>query len=256
MKISTEVLTVLDECRCESNTLMLPPRQLDRSLYLAVNKVLEAAGGKWNRKAKAHLFAEEAAGKIEQMILTGEILDKKQELGFFETPVSLAGLMCHRAGVTPHNSVARKGIKALEPSAGSGRIVNALRAHGASVSAIEIDKAMAGQLDYLMQPLGECRCEDFLCVEPRADFDVVAMNPPFAKQADIDHVTHAVGFLKPGGILVAIMSAGIKFRGNRKAVEFRRLLAGASFEDLPAGTFKESGTMVNTVLVHYHKPSC
>ena len=31
-----------------------------------------------------------------------------------------------------------------------------------------------------------------------AQFDAVVMNPPFEKQADIDHVLHAYKMLKPG----------------------------------------------------------
>ena len=34
-------------------------QQLDRNDYVKVNKALEALGGKWNRKAKAHLFDED-----------------------------------------------------------------------------------------------------------------------------------------------------------------------------------------------------
>ncbi|WMA00162.1 hypothetical protein [Enterobacter hormaechei] len=55
MQISTEVLNVLSRCRAEGNFLFLAD-QLDRSIYVKTNKVLEAAGGKWNRKEQAHIF--------------------------------------------------------------------------------------------------------------------------------------------------------------------------------------------------------
>ncbi|MCV5917721.1 hypothetical protein OFN60_30320, partial [Escherichia coli] len=45
MQISTEVLNVLSRCRAEGNFLFLAD-QLDRSIYVKTNKVLEAAGGK------------------------------------------------------------------------------------------------------------------------------------------------------------------------------------------------------------------
>ncbi|EDR2800677.1 SAM-dependent methyltransferase, partial [Salmonella enterica subsp. enterica serovar Havana] len=54
MQISTEVLNVLSRCRAEGNFLFLAD-QLDRSIYVKTNKVLEAAGGKWNRKEQAHI---------------------------------------------------------------------------------------------------------------------------------------------------------------------------------------------------------
>ena len=47
-----DVLLLLEQCECDGERLTLPA-QLDRSAYLAVNKVLMAAGGKWNRKAHA-----------------------------------------------------------------------------------------------------------------------------------------------------------------------------------------------------------
>jgi 16S rRNA G1207 methylase RsmC len=77
------------------------------------------------------------------------------------------------------------------------------------------------------------------------------MNPPFSKGQDIQHVTHALGFLKPGGRLVAIMGAGVTFRQDKRATEFRELVQamGGTIARLPEGSFKSSGTMVNTVIV-------
>ena len=76
------------------------------------------------------------------------------------------------------------------------------------------------------------------------------MNPPFEKQADIDHVTAAFKLLKPGGILVTIMSAGVLFRENKKTVVFREQIMGPNqvyLDDLPAGTFDR--TMVKTIIL-------
>lgn len=74
-------------------------------------------------------------------------------------------------------------------------------------------------------------------------------------QADIDYVLHAYKFLKPGGRLVSIMSSSVTFRENRKTVEFRELLnACGTFGHNPEGSFKESGTMVNTIIVVMNKP--
>jgi type I restriction-modification system DNA methylase subunit len=74
------------------------------------------------------------------------------------------------------------------------------------------------------------------------------MNPPFAKQADIKHILHAFKCLKPGGKLVAIMSNGVMFRENKASSDFRDFVAsrGGSITDLPEGSFKASGTGVNT----------
>jgi hypothetical protein len=58
-------------------------------------------------------------------------------------------------------------------------------------------------------------------------------------------------FLKPDGRLVAIMSAGVSFRQDKRTTAFRKLVEerGGMIEPLPEDSFKESGTSVNTVLV-------
>lgn len=60
-------------------------------------------------------------------------------------------------------------------------------------------------------------------------------------------MNRASRFLRAGGRLTAIMSAGITFREDRLTKEFRARLA--SVEHLPEGSFKASGTAVNTVMV-------
>ena len=78
MKINNTVLDVLGNCRVEENVLFLPAN-LDRKVYTDVNKVLEALGGKWNRKAGGHVFDHCPADEIDEAILTGECTDRKKE---------------------------------------------------------------------------------------------------------------------------------------------------------------------------------
>ena len=80
-KIPENVLNVLGECRADGNLLYLPSVQLDRKTYTEVNKVLENMGGKWNRKVKAHVFAEDddVAEMLENVLLTQEVKDLKPQ---------------------------------------------------------------------------------------------------------------------------------------------------------------------------------
>ena len=48
-------------------------------------------------------------------------------------------------------------------------------------------------------------------------FDRIVMNPPFDHGADIRHIEHARGKLKPGGRLVAICAAGPRQRERFEA---------------------------------------
>jgi predicted RNA methylase len=96
------------------------------------------------------------------------------------------------------------------------------------------------------------RCADFLEVQPTPllAYDRVLMNPPFGGQADIRHVTHALGFVKPAGLVVAVMSAGVEFRQDKTTAEFRKLVSdhGGRIERLPEDAFKPSGISVRTVM--------
>lgn len=171
----------------------------------------------------------------------------------FPTPPELAARMVEEAKI-------QDGMEVLEPSAGTGAIVDAIRRQMASgvagrcaIRAVEIDPKLAHRLAF-NDCLGGERVTpgDFLAQNGNlGKFDRVLMNPPFADGADIDHVRHAYGFLKPCGRLVAIMCEGPFFRSDRKSTEFRAWLdsVGGTSEQLPSGTFKDSGTGVNTRLV-------
>jgi 16S rRNA G1207 methylase RsmC len=99
--------------------------------------------------------------------------------------------------------------------------------------------------------LGFVRHMDFLTQAPEPNYDRVVMNPPFAKQADIRHVLHALRFLRQGGLLVSVMAASVAFRDNRLTQDFRDLIRerGGDMEALPEGAFKASGTMVRSLIV-------
>lgn len=239
-QISEDVLKVLDAATLEGAKVFLTGA-LDRKLYTETNKVLEAAGGKWNRSAKAHVFDGDAADALERIILTGEYSRTKQDFGQFDTPHVLAENVVDLADV-------QAGMSVLEPSAGVGRIAAAARQVGSFVTCWEIDEKRAEKLADVAHSLN---VGDFLAAEPVSAYDRVVMNPPFAKQDDIRHVLHALRFLKPGGRLVAIMSAGVMFRENKLSSEFRDLVeqSSGSIERLPEGAFKASGTSVNTCIV-------
>ena len=213
MIVATDVLAVLSSAVINENALKLT-EQLDRKLYEKTNKVLLAAGGKWNRKVQAHLFAGDASEVIEQIILSGEITDKRAELGFFPTPRQIVKRLLELAEITPEMSV-------LEPSAGHGAIAEAIAVDtGASLTCYEIDPKNHAVL--VSKRLADADEEpvDFLTVAPTHIYDRVVMNPPFGKRADVAHVLHAFRFLKPGGLLVAVMSAGVEFRTDRIATGF------------------------------------
>lgn len=239
-KIPQDVLEILSVVRVEGCNVFLPETKLERKLYEGVNAVLAELGGKWMRKVKAHVFADDPTERLNDVINAGEIVTAAS-LGFFATPVAIVKRLIEVAAIKPGECV-------LEPSAGDGAIVRELLAVGAKVTCCEYDKGRSEKLRAL--PVWVC-CGDFLAVSMAVQPDAVVMNPPFARQQDIDHVRKAFSYLKLGGRLVSVMGAGVLFRQDAKARAFREWVAaqGGQFETLPEGSFAESGTGVRTVIV-------
>jgi methylase of polypeptide subunit release factors len=180
---------------------------------------------------------------------TGTVVDQKKTFNAFYTPTLVAEQLADHGDV-------EDGMYCLEPSAGGGAIANVLRNRGGRVTCVEINPEAAGSL----RQQGFNTVEgDFLKCEPAKwlQYDRVVMNPPFANHQDIAHVTHALGFLKPGGRLVSIMSKGFTFGEAKPRKAFRTLMEDMGGEilcELPSGTFKEAGTNIATVVVGLTKP--
>jgi predicted RNA methylase len=156
----------------------------------------------------------------------------------FQTPAEIAGRLVAALGL-------KLGARVLEPSAGLGRILDALKHHQpAEVLAVEMTASCAGELFTQDRPGVVIKQRDFLSVgvEELGLFDAVAMNPPFHMRADIRHILHARQFLKPGGRLAALC---LDTAHREKAL---RHLSN-TWEKLPPETFAKEGTRVSTVLL-------
>ena len=251
-QIPDDVRAILQNSSIQGNVLVLP-QQLDRPTYERVNKILTAMRGKWDRKAKGHVFPFNPIDLLAEATDAGEIVDAKKTLQIFETPEPLAIRMAELANVITGDHV-------LEPSAGSGRLVRALLDHGAEVRAIEPDEINCNALrkiggSLLVYEETFERWRRRYSGDPQF-FDAIVMNPPFSGNMDTSHIMAAWEHLKPGGRLVAICSEGPFFRENSASDAFREWLAeiGATTERLPTETFRESGTTVATRLITATRP--
>lgn len=217
--------------------------QLDRPTYTAVNKILEAVGGKWDKKAKAHAFPADVREALGVAVDNGHI--EVEVDGFYETPAAVIDRMMSYA---PDGD--GDGMAILEPSAGLGAIAKVLEARYPTGHLVCIERN-AARCEMLKDDMGFIvRCLDFMEYVPHWPFDLVVMNPPFERGQDVDHITRAYDMLVPGGRLIAIAGAGVAFRSDRKTAALRELIAECGLmEPLPAGSFKDSGTGVNTVLI-------
>lgn len=242
----SEVTDVLQKCTISGNVITLPPGQLDRKLYQEVAKKLDLIGGKWKGgKVMGFVFPEDPTELLAE-IASGESRNLKKEYQFFATPDALADRLVQMA-------LPVAGQIVCEPSAGQGAIVNALLRYGVPVvygyELMPVNQTILKRINGF-----EFVASDFLESMPRK-FDVFVANPPFSKNQDIDHIRRMYDRLNEGGNLVSLASKHWQFASGKKETAFREWLEEleADVEPVPAGTFKESGTNVETVIIAIRK---
>lgn len=186
-------------------------------------------------RAQIEALRARREGAKEQTKQIETISSLKWVPNFFPTPPKVMSVLLEWAAIEP-------GTKVLEPSAGAGHIVKAVRAFEPTcrIDAYEIVPKLAE----MVRTLGvNCLCADFLEIAPDPVYDRVVMNPPFERGVDQDHVRHARRFLRPGGRLAAVVCAPTA----------RKLEDIGWFEDLPAGSFatgvRPTGVHTSIVIV-------
>jgi len=233
---------------------------LPRPVYQDVNGAFEALGGDWQRYRKAHVFPYDVRGRLRELISTGYV-PPTNHLGFFPTPYSVA----RRVGQIAREHGARFRL-VLEPSAGDGALLlTALRSVGATpirITAVELDMHRREHLRTIrpatVLPGGyEVMAANFLELDPGHPklfrYDTILMNPPFSTFDDGNaapkHLTHALRFLAPSGVLTAVIPAD----SLRKKMKLWATLAERAehVEDCPADAFKAVGTNVRTQIVAF-----
>jgi SAM-dependent methyltransferase len=171
--------------------------------------------------------------------------------GFFPTPRDIARRVAELALLQP-------GQRLLEPSAGTGRLAEAALAEVPDLRITLLERVDDLRRILTRKGFNTDPCDDFMqwngaLTSPSILFDRIVMNPPFENGQDAEHVSHAFRMLKPGGRLVAIVSAGLFFRSDRRAVAFRQLLDEHAEDpqgmELGTDAFRESGTGVNCRIV-------
>lgn len=162
--------------------------------------------------------------------------------GLFITPPEIARRIVEMAHI-------QAGARLLEPSAGTGRILDAVQALGVpvDVTAAELCPRLCRHL-FESYPGTRLRAGDFLSLTFPAPFDVVVMNPPFRRGTDVQHITRALEWLKPGGVLVSLC-----YDGAAQAKHLRPI--ADHWETLPARSFKSEGTSAGVVLLSITKPT-
>lgn len=240
---------VLQSCRVEGNIIKLPDYQLDRKLYLEVAKALTLIGGTWKGgKTFGFVFSADPTELLEHITNEGNTNTKK-EYQFFATPAHLAEELVSFAELTDEDTI-------LEPSAGQGAIINAI--NNACTIVPDCYELMPTNAMILRQSSLKFNLlgDDFLRHRDKKYSKIIA-NPPFSNNQDIDHIRAMYNTLSIGGRLVSLASPSWTFGNQKKQYLFKEWLENEDINalvlDVPKGTFKESGTMIESKIVIINK---
>lgn len=160
-----------------------------------------------------------------------------KDLQYYPTPVEVVEIVLRDVWIKP-------GHKVLEPSCGCGRFLDGIKKveKKAKVTGIEVDPARANEARAKGHSV---LLGNFLESVPEPVFDLVIMNPPFYGTHYEKHVRHALKFLKPGGTLKAILP--ITAQTDHGLLD--DVAPPHGWRDLPVGSFRESGTNINTTVL-------
>lgn len=147
-----------------------------------------------------------------------------------------------------------KSDKILEPSAGQGAIISELLKYVEKVSYCEFEDINKQIIEKNFTKKVKFLEKDFLKLE-NVKFDKIFANPPFSKSQDITHIQHMYELLNDNGVLVSLSGTSWKNKNDKKSINFREWINSKkhSIEEIPAGEFSESGTMISTLLIKIYK---
>lgn len=240
-----EVNDIIKDCTiADGNVIKLPNIQLDRADYLKVKKLFESNGGKWKGGKTQGFIFETDTESILARLQGGDTSNRKKKFQFFETPADIARKLAVRLGdVEPTHRI-------LEPSAGRGALIKAVLEEWPeqTVDCYELMEENCEELAKI--PNARLLGNDFMEAEVGM-YDKIIANPPFANNQDIKHVTKMWEHLADGGQMAVIMGCHWQFAIDKPSKAFRSFVESVDHDItvLPKGTFKSSGTDVESMML-------
>lgn len=239
---------ILKHCTLEDNVLKLPRVQFNKKSYAEAKKWIEEAGGSWQGgKVQGFTFPFNA-DRVFSILHEGKRCNLQQDFQFFATPPEVADWLVMLAGGVHEDE------KILEPSAGTGAIIDAIHRSCPHVI-VDCYELMPENKEILSKKDNICILGDDFTKCDVAQYDKIIANPPFSKNQDIRHVRRMYEHLNNGGTVAAIMSCHWKIASEKECADFREWLKDvhAKVCDIEEGSFKQSGTGIETTAVIIQK---
>lgn len=240
------------------NGLSYEERSLLRPYFIEI-------GGHWSEAHKGFVFIKEISTEIikeaiqkanNQFPLSKEQIEREKLQSYF-TPIEISKKMQQLAHICDTDIV-------LDPSAGTGNLVNGLNVPKKNIFLIEPNPEFCeflrrnGYVNVIQSTFEEALDKEIL---PN-NISKVLMNPPFSKQTDLKHILLAYELLNKGGTLVSIIgknsllerdinnqkSSTLKtFVNTCKSSKFHQII------NLEPASFEESGTICDTCMIILEK---
>lgn len=249
--MNTKLIEDLKSLECAGNIAKLPASKLND--YATLKKTLIKACGKYKRNYFEFPFPAQV---IINKLISGDSINFKKEFQFFATPPQLAEEMANQIIFD------KETIECLEPSGGHGVLIDAvlnrnpsIKKHFDVVELSELNEAVLRD-KYKNNGIGVMIFGgDFMQIDFHKKYDLIISNPPFTKNQDIDHIKKMYSLLAVGGQLITLSSTSWKTGSQKKQIAFRELLDEIEAEQrvIKAGTFKSSGTNIETIMLVINK---
>lgn len=244
---------ILRHCTLEDNVLKLPDVPFNKKSYLEAKRWIEEAGGSWQGgKVQGFTFPFNAQ-RVFGILSQGKRCNLKQDFQFFATPAAVADrLVACFSSIEP-------GMNILEPSAGTGSLVNAVLrvCPDALVDCFELMPENRELLEKVsgVRLIGTDFTDENFLQSHRSSYDRIIANPPFSNNQDIRHVRMMYSLLKKGGEMAVIVSNHWQLGSEKESLSFQDFLmeTNAVLTAVEGGTFNESGTSVGTNIIYIHK---
>lgn len=235
--------------------------------YDRLRWVMESYGGRWNERCKGFKFNEFDDEKLKSIkadlsagfVNLSEEKRTRERDAFFPTPVKVVDKMILTANLKPDSIM-------LESSAGTGRILDEAKKVINSVDNFVVIE-MNGERQRILRDKGykvdfngtfEDSLKDSETLKKIKNCDKVVINPPFKNDSDVKHLLISYMFCADNADVVSILQENSLYYDrqiHRVFKEFLSLIGKDAYEivSLPAGSFKDELTTVDTVIFHIKK---
>lgn len=235
--------------------------------YDRLRWVMESYGGRWNERCKGFKFNEFDDEKLKSIkadlsagfVNLSEEKRTRERDAFFPTPVKVVDKMILTANLKPDSIM-------LESSAGTGRILDEAKKVINSVDNFVVIE-MNGERQRILRDKGykvdfngtfEDSLKDSETLKKIKNCNKVVINPPFKNDSDVKHLLISYMFCADNADVVSILQENSLYYDrqiHRVFKEFLSLIGKDAYEvvSLPAGSFKDELTTVDTVIFHIKK---